>query len=100
MPAPARFLPALTLVLLALLFVCSCSSHLHLVQTRSGKGYIARLKPEHRTESGVFIFEDQDRMLVMVHEDEVLEIRPIDAVEARHLGGTVFFPPSGASFAD
>jgi hypothetical protein len=81
-------LPAL-LILASLL--CACSSQLHLIQTSSGRGYISRLEPERRIETGVVIFEDLDRMLVMVPEEDVVEIRPIDALEAKRLGGTTFF---------
>jgi hypothetical protein len=89
--------PVLALPVLMILasLLCACSSQLHLIQTSSGRGYISRLEPERRIETGVVIFEDLDRLLVMVPEEDVVEIRPIDALEARKLGGTIFFIPPG-----
>jgi hypothetical protein len=86
--------PALLVLVFLVFTLSSCASNMHLIQTRSGKGYIARLEPELRSETGVYIFEDMDRMLVMVPASEIMEIRPIDALEARKLGESVFFIPS------
>jgi hypothetical protein len=86
-----RTIHALLVLVLPAFLLCSCSSQLHLIQTSSGRGYISRLEPERRIETGIYIFEDMDHLLVMVPEEEVVEIRPIDALEAKRLGGTTFF---------
>jgi hypothetical protein len=93
MARPGRFLPASLLVVLLSVPLCSCSSQLHLVQTKSGRGYISRLEPERieRTGRTGYRFEDSERVMILLAEEDILEIRPIDASEARRLNGPIYF---------
>jgi hypothetical protein len=94
MASSGRFLPASLLVMLLAFPLCSCSSQMHLIQTKSGRGYISRLEPERIERTGgpgAYRFEDSERVTVLLSEEDILEIRPIDASEARRLGGPIYF---------
>jgi hypothetical protein len=97
-----RFLPASLLVVLLSLPLCSCSSQLHLIQTKSGRGYISRLEPERierAGRTGAYRFEDSERVMILLSEEDILEIRPIDASEAHRLGGPIYFATDAPEMA-